>query len=451
MAAPIDPGPAIQWAKRPDYTARLVAALVALPARDDQHRAFSAAVAKSQDWKQRKRATLAQLTRTVFTANGDPAREKKQLDSVQRRLAALGKEYSNHIFSLKADPYSEATTLAWIRQRNPHFDDLHAVLADHPEFEPWEEDQNVLPADDDPMQDVHFPVAGPANPALPAPAPAPAVAPVAAASGAPAPQPAPPSPPPAAHQPVAGPAYPNPFLAQLYAQLQEHHQHAAPAPAPAPAPTTADASPRNAAAQAALKRVRDPRSPSPPRAPPPPPAPATPAPAPAPMDAHVDAAAAPLPDRGGGLSHCPKCDIALSGLGGADAEEEHLRQCLDAGGATVHECPVCSARMDGWDEGTAARHVDECCEGATRGGARGAREHVVFVCDDKSVPKDDTTNEPLECIMCFDEFAPASRLARLSCYCVFHEGCIVEFWRAPGKFCPTHRELDSTQEVDMRT
>ncbi|BGP50037.1 hypothetical protein JCM10450v2_005945 [Rhodotorula kratochvilovae] len=402
MAAPIDPGPAIQWAKRPDYTTRLVAAIRALPDQDSRHLVFSAATRKSADWKQRKHDTLDQLTRAVFTAQGDAARAKKQLDSVQRRITAIGKEYSNHILSLKADPYSEATTLASIRHHDPHFDDLRLILGDHPEFEQWGEGQNVLPADDDPMQDVHFPIAGPANPAPAAPAPAPA-APA-------APHPTPPSPQHPPHQPVAGPAYPNPHLAHLHAQ----QQHPAPAPAPAPAAAAAAAaalnsSPRDAAAQAALKRARDPRSPSPPRgAPPPPPAAPVVAPAPAPVAVAVHAEA---PLQEGALSHCPKCDLALGALGSAEAEEEHLRQCLDAGGATVQE---------------------------------------FFICDDKSLPKDDKTNEPLECIMCFDEFSPSERLARLSCYCVFHEGCIVEYWRTPSKFCPTHRELDSTQEVEMR-
>jgi len=52
--------------------------------------------------------------------------------------------------------------------------------------------------------------------------------------------------------------------------------------------------------------------------------------------------------------------------------------------------------------------------------------------------------------MCLDDFAPGERLARLSCYCVFHEPCIVEFWEQPGKFCPTHRERDGPTEVVMR-
>lgn len=83
--------------------------------------------------------------------------------------------------------------------------------------------------------------------------------------------------------------------------------------------------------------------------------------------------------------------------------------------------------------------------------------------------------------MCLDEFAVEQRLARLSCYCLYHEECIVSYWRNPSsaspflfpsflrtlrasvlqsvtstdigcatEFCPTHRDLDTTPEVQMR-
>lgn len=80
--------------------------------------------------------------------------------------------------------------------------------------------------------------------------------------------------------------------------------------------------------------------------------------------------------------------------------------------------------------------------------------------------------------MCFDEFEAEQRLARLSCYCLYHEECIVSYWENPSsasrrvsspwsfgdvlqkvadylaestsEFCPTHRELDTTSEMQMR-
>ncbi|TNY18118.1 hypothetical protein DMC30DRAFT_419139 [Rhodotorula diobovata] len=447
---PVDPGNSIQWAKAPAYTTQLVHQLSLLPTHDATHHlVFSQATRRSLQWKQRRQQALLTVTRALFSSGGDPFRERKQSESVLRRITTLGKEYSNHILSLKADPYSESTTLASIRQHCSYFDELHNILRGHPDFVQWEEGQAVLPANDDPMQDVRFAVAGPAH----APAHAYAAVPApAAAQPAPAPAPIP-------HHPVAGPAYPNPILAAHYAaQAQAQDQAPVAAAAGAAAPDT----PRSAAAQAALKRARDARSPSPPaRAAPPPPAvaaaaaaapppppPPQPAPAPAPAPASPPAPAAPAPGPAPApapapadaddppLSRCPKCSLLFSSLPcpSPAAEEAHLRQCLDAGGATVSECPVCGAGLEGLGEDEAARHVDEC----------------LFVCDEKTTPKDDKTLAPLECIMCFDEFSPPERLARLSCYCVFHETCIAEFWKAPGKFCPTHRELDDVTEVDMR-
>ena len=459
---------------------------------------------------------------------------------------------------------------AEIRQQQPHFDTVHAILRGHPDFEQWEEGQAVLPVDDDPMQGALDPPSSPrslarsrltlsprtpadvqhAAPAAAPPPPAapaqPAATPRAAALQRLAPLLPPPTPALAAaqadsphvHAPVAGPAYPNPHLAHLYA--------AQPGPAP-PQPQNEQEqggapSPRAQAAQAALKRARRASSPegetpaqrrvragedalvafgfSPPGAR----APLAPAPAPAPAPALAHAPviaaappAAPIQDDHA-LSRCPKCDLAFVSAD-ASTVEVHLRACLDAGGATVCECPVCGAGLDGLGDAEQAVHVGACCEGAMSGRGGGAREHVGALrfgsfslslslaegCrtltrasarsvrqrrqDDAEGRQDAraargaslpllslpslsarrvlTLSQPIptapssphrarppparaQCIMCLDDFAPGERLARLSCYCVFHEPCIVEFWEQPGKFCPTHRERDGPTEVVMR-
>ncbi|GAA5935732.1 hypothetical protein JCM3775_003393 [Rhodotorula graminis] len=493
-AAPVDPGMSIQWVKHPEYLDRLVDQLALVPTHDNTHHlVWTTITRKSQDFKLRRQHVLDHVTAALFSSAGDPARAKKQADSVLRKIQAIAKDYSNAILTLKSDPYNESTNLAVIRQQQPHFDTIHAILRGHPDFVQWEQGQAVLPIDDDPMQDVQHAAAAAAAPPPPPPAPAPQPAPSPRAAAlqhlahllppptpAPAPAPAaPPAPAPAhsphaPHAPVAGPAYPNPHLA---------HLHGAAAAAPGQGQGQGDASsPRAQAAQAALKRARraSSREPSPdatpaaqrrapfgvgagwgvvfddddsPRA-------AAPALAPAPVDDAAPHVAAPAPapppavaaaeeEDDLALSRCPKCDAGFVS-GDPHAIEVHLRQCLDAGGATVSECPVCSAALDGLSDEDQVRHVGACCEGATSGHGGGARDHVVFVSDDKTTPRDDKTLEPLECIMCLDDFAPGERLARLSCYCVFHEPCIVEFWEQPGKFCPTHRERDGPTEVVMR-
>lgn len=193
------------------------------------------------------------------------------------------------------------------------------------------------------------------------------------------PPPIPPQPQQQPQQPVAGPAFPNPALAHLYAPQQLPNPAPPAPPTPVHEPRTA-VSPRSAARQAALARAAN-RSPSPAPA-----APAAPAPAPVPAPAAAAAAPAPTPapapvvdlERAESevlLSHCPKCDLPLS-TGSAADSEAHLRQCLDAGGATVHECPVCACAMDGWDEATQARHVDACCRGEGGAARGGTRDHV---------------------------------------------------------------------------
>lgn len=244
---------------------------------------------------------------------------------------------------------------------------------------------------------------------------------------------------------------------------------AAPAPgqpaAPAPA---AQAAPANANANANAPPVPDP-NPDP-----------DPDPDAIANDNHnpIHAAAAEADDNDNEpplLAECPKCSFPLSAVPSADAES-HLRACLDSEGASLAACPVCEASLSGMESAAEReRHVDACCRGlgtttaagadestgpgarAVLAGARGSgeakrqkREHVVFVSDEKTIPKDEKTGEPLECIMCFDEFEAEQRLARLSCYCLYHEECIVSYWENPSKFCPTHRELDTTPEMQMR-
>ncbi|GAA6063409.1 hypothetical protein JCM10212_005476 [Sporobolomyces blumeae] len=178
------------------------------------------------------------------------------------------------------------------------------------------------------------------------------------------------------------------------------------------------------------------------------------------------------------LTTCPRCSLPLGPLTQLESES-HLRTCLDGStGGHMEMCPVCDVSLDAFEAKDKEKHVDECCRGLAGegpgqsrppgggefdgsgggegGGARASRksdvkrkrEHFIFECDEKSVPKDDKTGEPLECSFCLDEFSPSTSLARLSCYCIFHTPCITEYWNQPGdKFCPLHREMDGITEV----
>ncbi|GAA6015247.1 hypothetical protein JCM11491_000983 [Sporobolomyces phaffii] len=498
--APVDPGSTVLWAKNPAYTVSLVAAITTLP-RAEADSLFSSAKSKSTQWKANRQAALDTVTRLVFTAHGDPAREKKQKDSIARRIVQLVKEYRDSLGELRQNPYEVPATLDDLRERYPHWDQLRSLLKDHPEMEQWDEnadqarDSDSAEGIDEAMQDVHYP-----------------------------------------HQPVAGPSGhnngdrepspPTPHRGVLERQPDQRAVAIEPSPHRPHRPDRNDPQEearesqnardmRQRAEAAAVRRLqrlqqeggdeddddvlegddvvgalrggrmlarRRSASPTPRR------------------DEAVhagedfaegqgifygeglgefaaqddtdseeeqdrqdfdrpgpnDPRAAPLDEDA--FTSCPKCSTYLLDLTSSDSQA-HIRACLDgADGAHLEFCPVCERSLSepGWDRKRAEQHVDECCQALTGGGPgtggerKNRRDHVVFVCDVKSVPKDEKTGEALECSFCLDDFAPDTSLARLSCYCIYHEACINEYWGQPGdKFCPLHRDLDGISEVDM--
>ncbi|KAK4058123.1 hypothetical protein OIO90_000862 [Microbotryomycetes sp. JL221] len=100
------------------------------------------------------------------------------------------------------------------------------------------------------------------------------------------------------------------------------------------------------------------------------------------------------------LSDCPVCGAILATLGHKEAQEAHIRDCLETGGGSI---------------------------------AHNGR-YLTF----KLQPG------PLvgrECSICFEEFDVDERLARLACLCYFHATCI-KAWLERGKSCPVHAVRD---------
>lgn len=89
--APVDPGPAISWSRRPLYTTSLLAALSNLP-RPDAHLLLSIHLAPLTKQERTKRLELLPgITSQVFTVAGAGAveedkRRKSQQTSIGRRL-----------------------------------------------------------------------------------------------------------------------------------------------------------------------------------------------------------------------------------------------------------------------------------------------------------------------------------------------------------------------------
>ncbi|GAA5881132.1 hypothetical protein JCM16303_004808 [Sporobolomyces ruberrimus] len=164
--APVDPGATILWAKNPAYSTALVSRISAL-SKSEAESLFSSNKSRSAEWKLAKQASLERVTKEVFTAGGDHAREKKQLDSTCRRVAQLFKQYEDSLGLLRQDPYNVAETLDYLRRTYPYWNDLRALLRDHPEASTWDEVEDQARDDEaesdehgDPMQDLNVSIRG---------------------------------------------------------------------------------------------------------------------------------------------------------------------------------------------------------------------------------------------------------------------------------------------------
>lgn len=50
------------------------------------------------------------------------------------------------------------------------------------------------------------------------------------------------------------------------------------------------------------------------------------------------------------------------------------------------------------------------------------------------------SGEQQECVICMEDFEPGIEMARLDCFCTFHDACIKEWWGRKGVgSCPTHQ------------
>lgn len=95
------------------------------------------------------------------------------------------------------------------------------------------------------------------------------------------------------------------------------------------------------------------------------------------------------------------------------------------------ECPVCNSNLE--QVGHAAEqeaHVKNCLEGGS-GATQQAAKYLVY-----RLPAESSLIG-VECVICLEEFAKGSTVARLSCFCSFHNACLSS-WLQRGKACPVH-------------
>lgn len=87
-------------------------------------------------------------------------------------------------------------------------------------------------------------------------------------------------------------------------------------------------------------------------------------------------------------------------------------------------CPVCDCNLEDFPSIIDQElHVKMCLEDGTK--------YLVY-----SLPAESTLLG-IECVICLDEFVSGSTIARLSCFCSFHNACLSS-WLQRGKSCPVH-------------
>ncbi|KAF8558855.1 FYVE-domain-containing protein, partial [Imleria badia] len=95
------------------------------------------------------------------------------------------------------------------------------------------------------------------------------------------------------------------------------------------------------------------------------------------------------------------------------------------------DCPVCGTNLSAF-EGPADQeaHVKSCLDGGTRSAPQTVK-YLVY-----ELPAESAL-VGVECVICLEEFTRGSVVARLSCFCSFHNACLSS-WLQRGRSCPVH-------------
>jgi hypothetical protein len=97
------------------------------------------------------------------------------------------------------------------------------------------------------------------------------------------------------------------------------------------------------------------------------------------------------------------------------------------------QCPICGRLLPPGPNDSPLRteHISNCIESHSSSPGPVAPHLLPFEATER--------DEGKECVICLEEFEVGVGLARLGCWCVFHEGCIRDWWDVRGaRVCPTH-------------
>uniref|UniRef100_A0A0W0FCF6 RING-type domain-containing protein n=1 Tax=Moniliophthora roreri TaxID=221103 RepID=A0A0W0FCF6_MONRR len=116
------------------------------------------------------------------------------------------------------------------------------------------------------------------------------------------------------------------------------------------------------------------------------------------------------------LAECPVCNRNLDQLGGATEQEAHVKNCLEGGSGTAPQ----SAKYLVYKLPAESALIGIECEYLPRYLRTLLFMFIVSLG-----------------VICLEEFVKGSMVARLSCFCSFHNTCLSS-WLQRGKSCPVH-------------
>ncbi|EOA86699.1 hypothetical protein ACJQWK_08898 [Exserohilum turcicum] len=140
---------------------------------------------------------------------------------------------------------------------------------------------------------------------------------------------------------------------------------------------------------------------------------------------------------------CPICgeELPPKGPDGDDRDRtQHIEDCIALHSASpaprAVPAPQTSASLP--IQRTRGMSSAGNGEGASNRMSHAARGMFPYIATEKDCVDDE--GRQAECTICLEDFEAGDRMARLVCWCKFHESCIKEWWDKKGRgACPTHQ------------
>ncbi|UPX11979.1 uncharacterized protein EKO05_0002557 [Ascochyta rabiei] len=146
---------------------------------------------------------------------------------------------------------------------------------------------------------------------------------------------------------------------------------------------------------------------------------------------------------------CPICggELPAKGPDGDDsARSQHIEECIALhssspapnSAATRPQAQTSASLPTTRTRGMSSAGNAEGAGSSSHRHSHAARGMFPYTATEKDCI--DENGDDAECVICFEEFQPGDKMARLVCWCKFHETCIKQWWKMKGRgACPTHQ------------